>query len=298
MGAFAIFGRWTRLKSGGCRAGSGSIVIPRVLSSDLGSPWAVFTHGARSICRWLSRGTTMGITRAGTPPSTMTLLQRAAAGSPLGRIKGVPQGGGRGRRRPIGGKAMDRSRHAPFCLIVRGPLGVGKTTVSRSLGRAESAGVVSIDRVLEENSLEEWDTDRVALRSFLRANAFAVDQTHRNLRARRSTIVEGNFYWIEALEDLVGRLRCPSYVVHLVAPLEVCIARDAGRPEPSVEVGPKPGDRLGEGSVRAVFGFVRPVPIETKVDASGNVGETVARVQNALHAWRSTRRAGMVRSPP
>src|SRR5579863_3955730 len=136
-------------------------------------------------------------------------------------------------------RALAHARRMPFCRIVRGPLGGGKTTVARAVGRVETALVVSIDRILEEEGLEEWDADRVSLRRFLRANDLAIIQARGNFDARRSTIVEGNFYWNEQVEDLFGRLPCPPLAVRLTAPVELCIARDAGRPEPAAEEGPR-----------------------------------------------------------
>lgn len=169
---------------------------------------------------------------------------------------------------------------------------MGKSTVARAVGRAEGARVISIDRILDDEGIEEWDADRVALRSFLRANEFAVAQAARALDAGRPTLIEGNFYWNKQVEDLVDRLPSPALVVHLVAPLELCLSRDAGRPEPAPDAGPKAGDHMGAEAVQAVFGYVRPFPGERSVDARGSVAEVVGRVREVWRDWRSTRVAG------
>jgi predicted kinase len=172
-----------------------------------------------------------------------------------------------------------------YVLIMRGPLGVGKTTVARRLGESIGADVVSVDRLLEEHGLEEWDTDRISVRSFLRANDFAVAVVARNLRTRRSTIVEGNFYWAEQLDDLIARIDAPSLVVRLEAPVAVCLERDARRPVAPPGTVPQAGNRMGEQAVRDVYGFVAAVERGTVVDASGPLTTTVRAVRATLDSW-------------
>ncbi|HTP54646.1 MAG TPA: AAA family ATPase [Thermoplasmata archaeon] len=112
--------------------------------------------------------------------------------------------------------------------MIRGPLGVGKTTVARLLAGRIHAEYISIDGILEENDL--WVDG--GLEEFLRANKIAVARATTPLEQDRPAILDGNFYWEEQLKDLGDRLGCSGHIFTLMAPLSVCIARDAGREHP------------------------------------------------------------------
>jgi thymidylate kinase len=174
-----------------------------------------------------------------------------------------------------------------YLLILRGPLGVGKSTVAARLADALGAEVVSVDRLLEDHGLEEWDADRISLRSFLRANDLAVVRAAENRRAERPTLVEGNFYWAEQVDDLIARVGVPSLVVRLEAPFATCLERDAGRPEPPAGGVPRAGNRMGEQAVRDVYAFVAAVDRGIPVDASGTVSTTVRRVRAIVRTWEA-----------
>jgi predicted kinase len=164
-----------------------------------------------------------------------------------------------------------------FYLVVRGPLGVGKSTVSAAIARSLGADHVPIDRILEEHDLEEWDDDRISLRSFLRANEFAGDLARGSFARGRPVVFDGCFYWREQLDDLVRRLDVPHLIFTLEAPLSVCAARDRTRPLPRPE-GPRGGDQLGAEAAAAVFKLVADAPCGTPVDATGSVEATVAAI--------------------
>ena len=172
----------------------------------------------------------------------------------------------------------------PYLVVIRGPLGVGKTTVSEALARRLGARHVSIDDVLEKNGLEEWDADRISLPSFLRANEFVEATARGELEHGIPVVVDGNFYWKEAIEDLCRRLQFEHFVVTLTAPVEVCIARDRRRPPTPPDRSPRAGDSLGAEAVRDVFRLVSSVPYGSEVDATGSVGETVETILQLLRS--------------
>ncbi len=169
-----------------------------------------------------------------------------------------------------------------YSLVIRGPLGVGKSTVSSVLARTLGAQHISIDKVLEDNGIEEWDRDRISLRSFLRANEIAVDQAQTALEAGRPVIFDGCFYWREQLEDLAQRLGGKVTVFSLQAPLEVCIERDRGRPLPRAREEPRGGHQLGGQAATEVFRLVARVDYGMAIDASGGLEATVAAILGRL----------------
>ncbi|MFY9716590.1 MAG: AAA family ATPase [Thermoplasmata archaeon] len=164
-----------------------------------------------------------------------------------------------------------------FYVIVRGPLGVGKSTVSLQLAERLGAKYISIDRILEEADL--WVEG--ALPEFLRANDITISRARESLTRGTPVIVDGNFYWKTQIQDLIERLDFRGYVFTLRASLEVCIARDAERESP-----------FGEAATTEVFAKTTRFEWGTEVDANGRleavIDEIVARLsgsqENAVRA--------------
>ncbi len=203
------------------------------------------------------------------------------------------EGRGKDRRalRPPAAVAPSRRRGGPrtsartppwgYYLILRGPLGIGKTTIAGELARRLPATVVSIDAILDREQLEAWEDGYVALRSFLRANDVAAREAAPVLRAGGAVVFDGNFYYQAQLDDLRARLPAPHVVLTLVAPLAVCVDRDRHRAVP-----------LGEDGARDVYRKVAEVDPGTPVDAEGSPEEVVGTIVRLLAAWR-----GRVRPP-
>jgi thymidylate kinase len=169
-----------------------------------------------------------------------------------------------------------------FFVVIRGPLGIGKTTVAQSLAKAIGGRWISVDQILEEFHLEEWKDGYISEASFLRTNDVVERQALRWLEAGTPVVVDGNFYWPSQVDDLTGRLPYPSRVFTLQGPVELCIARDAGRKLSS-----------GEEGARAVFAkstsFRRGIPL----DATRPRREIVAEIRSHLPTRRG---AGVVPS--
>lgn len=153
----------------------------------------------------------------------------------------------------------------PFGLIIRGPLGAGKTTVAREVGTRRGAVVLAIDEFVES----DWDGGTEAL--FLRANAMALERARPVWQGGGSVIFDGNFYWRSAIEDLVRRTPVLATVVTLELPVEECIRRDAERAHP-----------YGETAAREVYEKVGSVCLGHYLDARGTVEEVVARVSDLI----------------
>jgi predicted kinase len=115
-----------------------------------------------------------------------------------------------------------------IAILIRGPLGVGKTTVAAELGHRLGARIISIDAILEENGLDQG-SHGIPARNFLRANELALPTAQEALEAGRPVIFDGNFYYKSQVRHLLRRLPSPTYVFTLNAPVEECIARDSGR---------------------------------------------------------------------
>jgi thymidylate kinase len=167
-----------------------------------------------------------------------------------------------------------------YFLIIRGPLGAGKTTVARALAKALGGRTIAIDPILER-----WAWDGGSAPLFLRANRVAAQEAGPSLESGRPVIFDGNFYWQTAIEDLRGRLPFPSEVFTLELPVEECIERDRRR-----------GLSYGEQSTREVYAKSTRFDYGHKVDARGSVAQVVARILAELpSAWRAVRGGGRSR---
>jgi adenylate kinase family enzyme len=117
-----------------------------------------------------------------------------------------------------------------YFLIIRGPLGSGKSTVSEKVAQEIGAKLFSVDRVLDEYNLTADKEDGyVSQKSFLQANEIIVQEALEILKTDIPIIFDGNFYWQSQIDDLINKLNYPHWIFTLEVPLEVCIERDKNR---------------------------------------------------------------------
>ncbi|MGA9840492.1 MAG: AAA family ATPase [Thermoplasmata archaeon] len=154
-----------------------------------------------------------------------------------------------------------------FFVILRGPLGVGKSTVAAALADGIGGELISIDRILEDQDL--WESG--ALPEFLRANDFAIAEGRRFLENGRPVVFDGNFYWQPQIWDLTGRLAYRHFIFTLKAPLPVCIDRDRLR---SLSHGAE--------AAREVFAKTTQFDAGTDIDATRPVADVVEEVRSHL----------------
>lgn len=154
-----------------------------------------------------------------------------------------------------------------FYILIRGPLGIGKSTVSVRLARELRGRCISIDRILEHHSL--WESGRLS--EFLRANRFAVGRARPLLARSTPVIFDGNFYWKTQIEELIGRLGEPHFVFTLEAPLAICVERDRRRPHP---YGPRAVAEVYAKSTRFDYGIA--------VEASGTLASALREIGSHL----------------
>jgi predicted kinase len=117
-----------------------------------------------------------------------------------------------------------------FYVIIRGPLGCGKSTISKKISETLNAKYFAVDRVLDDYDLgEEKEAGYVSQKSFIKANEIIAPEVEKFLHSGKPVVFDGNFYWRSQIDDLIGRLDFPHYVFTLKAPLETCIERDSSR---------------------------------------------------------------------
>lgn len=118
-----------------------------------------------------------------------------------------------------------------YFIIIRGPLGVGKTTIAKKLTKLLKAYYVSMDAVLSKHGLDVYDHyyHTIPRRSYLKANKIILPKAKKHLKKGRIVIFDGCFYYKEQIKHLIKNLKYPYYVFTLKAPLKVCISRDSKR---------------------------------------------------------------------
>jgi predicted kinase len=118
-----------------------------------------------------------------------------------------------------------------FLIIIRGPLGIGKSTIAKNLALKLNGDYISVDDILAQNNLDQIDEKEgcIPLANFLKVNELILSRLKSVSQSGKPMIVDGNFYHQQQIEDLVQKSLIPSYVFTLTAPLETCIQRDEQR---------------------------------------------------------------------
>lgn len=151
-----------------------------------------------------------------------------------------------------------------YSVIIRGPLGVGKTTIARALTQRLSAMYVSIDAVLDENGLAEVEDGCISVRSFIKANELVAPQVISAFANGMPVVFDGCFYHEGQINHLLETVPGEHYVFTLQAPLDVCIVRDSQR-----------ALVYGGDAAAAVHYLVSRVDCGTNIDTTGKKAEDV-----------------------
>ena len=152
-----------------------------------------------------------------------------------------------------------------FYIIIRGPLGIGKTTIAEALSKKIQGEHIAYDRILEEHDLEgDKEEGFISQKNFLKANEIAVSQSKEFLDKGTPIVFDGNFYWKSQVEDLISKLDYPHYVFTLSAPLGVCIERDDKR-----------NKSYGKGAAEVVYGKTTEFNYGTVIDTNCKTAEEV-----------------------
>ncbi len=159
-----------------------------------------------------------------------------------------------------------------FYIIIRGPLGCGKSTIAERLSKILNAKHFAVDRVLDEHDLtKDKEAGYISQRSFIKANEIIIPQARRILNRGKPVIFDGNFYWKSQVEDLIDRLDFPHHVFTLKAPLEICIARDKERTKTH-----------GEDAARAVYKKAAEFDYGTVIDINRPLDECIKALLSHL----------------
>jgi predicted kinase len=159
-----------------------------------------------------------------------------------------------------------------FYVIIRGPLGCGKSTISEKLSTVLKAKYIGVDRVLDEHNLTgDKEAGYISQASFKQANELIAPIAKKFIESGTPVVFDGNFYWKSQIEDLIKRLDFPHYVFTLQAPLEVCIERDRKRIK-------KHGKDAAEAVYKKSTEFCYGIPIDVMKPIKETIKEILANL--------------------
>lgn len=150
-----------------------------------------------------------------------------------------------------------------YYIIIRGPLGVGKSTIAQKLAKQLNAEYISMDKVLEENGLDRAD-DNFIPDDFIKADNIVLPKVKEDLKKGKITIFDGCFYFKEQIEHLEKNIPAKGYIFDLKAPLKTCIERDSKRPRVY-------GKDAAEAVYKLVSKFAYGIPINTQGKSADEV---------------------------
>lgn len=157
-------------------------------------------------------------------------------------------------------------------IIIRGPLGVGKTTIANELAKKLSAVNFSVDGALEKIGYKNIEGAGISIEDFIRVNNSMLPQIKQALEQSKPVIIDGCFYHKEQIEHLKENISASISVFTLKASIDTCIRRDKHREK-----------SYGEDAAQAVHGMVSKFDEGTVVDTENmTTGEVVDKILSYL----------------
>ncbi|MBI5223584.1 AAA family ATPase [Candidatus Micrarchaeota archaeon] len=147
-----------------------------------------------------------------------------------------------------------------YFIIIRGPLGIGKTTISKLLAKRLKAHYVSIDRILEKQRLDKVDekAKSIPADNFIKATETELPDIKEAIKKGKIIVFDGCFYHKEQIEHLIASLPGTQHIFSLKAPLEMCVERDSKRKR-----------NLGKEATTVVYRLVSKLEYGINIDATG-----------------------------
>ena len=160
-----------------------------------------------------------------------------------------------------------------YFIIVRGPAGVGKTTIASVLAKSLHGYHISFDSILVQYGLDYVSGDPcVSEHKMIAANEIVIPMAQEKLTEGRIVIFDGNFYHKSQIKDLTTALEYPFFVFTLKADLKTCLTRNKTR-----------SNQLDDQAVMDVFELVSKFDYGNVVNTNGQtIDETMNEINRVL----------------
>ena len=162
----------------------------------------------------------------------------------------------------------------PYYIIIRGPLGIGKSTISKKLAEVLDAKVFHMDHILQQHGLDQVapGAESISAQNFIKAFEIIQKEIEEALTSGKIVIFDACFYHQENITDMQKKLDWEQKVFTLKAPLETCIKRDSQRKV-----------SYGEDAARAVHNLVSRFDAGIMIETQNkSIAETVQEILGFL----------------
>jgi len=158
-------------------------------------------------------------------------------------------------------------------IIIRGPAGVGKTTIGEILNKKLNALFINYDKELKKRKLNYVQGEKCVPESnFFTVNKKVMNEINNALNNNFYVIIEQNFYHKTCLIDLAEKIKGEVFVFTLNADVGECIKRDKTR------------KGIGEEAIKAVHklstSFKHGIEINTKRKNAKQIAEEIISYLN------------------
>ncbi|MEK6760545.1 MAG: AAA family ATPase [Nanoarchaeota archaeon] len=117
-----------------------------------------------------------------------------------------------------------------YFIILRGPAGVGKTSVGKELSKKLKGYYVPFSQILKKNNLHYKGGKSIPEKNFFKANEIIAPVIMNKLKKGKNVILESNFYHKSPIKDLIKKINFSRVLVFtLKASLKNLILRDKFR---------------------------------------------------------------------
>jgi len=147
-------------------------------------------------------------------------------------------------------------------IIIRGPAGVGKTTIAKKLARVLNANYYSFDDIMKVNKLDNIVGDGIPTENFIKANEIIIAL----IRQKNVVVFDGCFYRKKQIDHLLNKLKDNVHIFTLDTDINECLKRNKHRKNP-----------MTNDNVKQVYNLVSKLQVGITIDTTGKTVEEIIK---------------------
>jgi tRNA uridine 5-carbamoylmethylation protein Kti12 len=160
-----------------------------------------------------------------------------------------------------------------YYVLFRGPLGAGKTTISKELARVLNAEYVPFKINIDKETLNRLDKEGkpIPIKYYIDEFKKLVPIVKNLLNNKKIVIIDGAYYYKKLLEFIFKNLNHKNFIFDLKVPLDTCISRDKERKI-----------SYGKDAAKAVYKQVSSFDYGIPIDVTKSLDETIKEIMSHL----------------